>query len=113
MPRVKTDKVIAFYFNPNGKVEKHEMTTVNFEEASRPKILQNDRGRPYKHVHGEEHLWIRADENGNLPQSHSKGVKVEEIIDFTPQPFDVKAMDSAPPPALQRDSLRERSLARG
>lgn len=105
MPRVSTSKVICYFANPaTGKVEKHEMTSVGFEEASRPKFLQNKQGRPYKHVNGEEHLWSLEP---------PKGTKVEDIVDFTPMPFDVKAMDSAPPPALQRDSLRERASARG
>lgn len=104
MNRVRTDKVICYYANPNGTVEKHEMTSVTYEEASRPKPLNGPRGRPVLHKNGEEHLWSLEP---------PKGAKLEEIIDFTPLPFDVKAMDSAPPPALQRDSLRERAAARG
>lgn len=113
MQRVRTDKVIAYYANPNGTVEKHEMTSVSYEEASRAKILQGPTGRPMTHKNGEEHLWVRANDDGSMPAAFAKGTKPEDIIDFTPAPFDVKAMDSAPPPALQRDSLRERPSARG
>jgi hypothetical protein len=105
MASVRTDKVIAYYANPEtGKVEKHEMTSVTYEEASRAKTIQGPRGRPIVHKNGEEHLWALEP---------PKGTKPEDIVDFTPMPFDVRAMDSAPPPALQRDSLRERAAARG
>jgi hypothetical protein len=114
MASVRTDKVIAYYANPEtGKVEKHEMTSVTYEEASRAKTIQGPRGRPVVHKNGEEHLWVRANDDGSMPAGFAKGTKPEDIVDFTPMPFDVKAMDSAPPPALQRDSLRERAAARG
>ena len=113
MARVENGMVLAYYANPNGTVEKHLMTSVSFEEASRPKMLQDKRGRPYKHKNGEEHLWVRANPDGSMPADFAKGKKAEEVVDMTPVPFDVKAFDSLPPPALERSHLRDRPAARG
>ena len=96
----RTDKVICYYANPvSGKVEKHELSSISYEEATRGHVIERKRI-----MSGEEHLWTLEP---------PKGVKSDDILDLSPVPFEVRVVESTGPPVANREHLRERALARG
>jgi hypothetical protein len=79
--------VIAYYRNPKtGKVERYEMASVTYDEASRPMMVGRERV-----VSGEEELWAL-----DPPED----VDPREIVDHTPQPFVLETPPAQPPPAF-------------
>lgn len=79
--------VIAYYRNPKtGKVEKRQMTSVTYEEASRPMMVGRERV-----TSGEEDLWSLEP---------PEDVDPRDIVDLTPQPFLMEIPPPQPPPAF-------------
>jgi hypothetical protein len=79
--------VIAYYSNPkSGKVERHQMQSVIFEEASRGMYV------------GAE--FVTSEENKNWTPEPPEGADPRDIVDLTPQPFRAEIPPAQPPPAF-------------
>lgn len=81
----ETGWVDCFYANPKtGKVEKHRLSTVSFEEATRPRRIGDGSNRVETIASGEEHLWTLDPPDG------------AEIVDLSPASFEQILSETAP-----------------